>query len=89
MSAQPPTSRSVSRYPISPERRVEGLAYVLGCVRRSYAGQEITLSNLLDLVEKVADAREKHDDQAAVVHGLRLLEIAELNHLVGLLENRL
>ena len=73
---------------ISLERRVEGLAYVLGRVRKSYEGQPVELSNLLSLVEKVADAREKHDDQGALVYGLRLLDIHELDQLVGILEGR-
>lgn len=71
---------------ISLERRVEGLAYVLDRVRKSYEGQPIELQNLLVLVEKVAEALEREDLQAVAVHGLRLLDLAEIAGLTGILE---
>lgn len=80
-----PERDSLPRQDISPERKVEGLAYVLACCRRSYPGQEMTLSNLLSLVEKVADAAEKEDLRAEAVHGLRLLDMSEVAQLDAIL----
>jgi hypothetical protein len=80
------TDSAQNRRTISLERRVEGLAFVLTCVRRSYPDQPIDLANLLDLVQKVADAREILFGEAVLVHGTRLLDMRELDELLGILE---
>lgn len=68
---------------VSIDRRMEALAYVLDCVKRSYGHEGIALRNLAALVDGVADAVASDDTPATLVRGLRLLDLAELDHVVG------
>lgn len=66
--------------------RLEALAYVVERVQRAYGEEEaISLPNVATLVDAVAEAALLDDLPTAMVHGSRLLDEAEVAHLVMLL----
>lgn len=76
---------NAERVPIDARR--DALDYVLGRVKESYGEGGIALRNVASLVDGVADAVVADDMQAAAVRGLRLLDIGEVDHVVGMLRS--
>lgn len=77
---------NAERIPV--EHRYRGLRYVLDCVAKNYPNMPVLLTNVAALVDEVAGALAEQDERSALVHGLRLLDTAELLHLIDILDGK-
>ncbi len=81
---QPRVERTKAAQRIPVDARYKALGYALGCVRPR-SGEPVALPNVAWLVEEVAAAVVREDPQAALVHGTRLLDEAQVAQLVAIL----